>query len=73
MRSGIIDYDFEVERFVLTFEDGRSRELHCGDTFQINVGADWKSTRIEYDHDGRGWYLVGVSDDDWSVGSKILG
>jgi hypothetical protein len=71
MKNGIIDYDFESERFSLNFEDGESYELHCGNTFQINVGTEWKSTRIEYDHSDRGWYLVGIKDDDWSVGSKI--
>lgn len=72
MRQGTLSYDFGSERYEIAFDDGGQRvELHCGDTFQIRVDGEWKSTRIEFDWETEDWYLVGVNDDDWSTGSTV--
>jgi hypothetical protein len=39
-------------------------ELHCGDTFQVLLDAEWVSTRIEY---GTDWVLVGVRAADLEI------
>ena len=72
MKEGILGFNFGSERYEIAFyEGGPRKELHCGDTFQIKVGDEWKSTRIEFDWEKEEWYLVDISEDDWSTGAKV--
>lgn len=65
MIKGTIGYDRDIRRYVIYGNDGRERELHCGDYFEVWLGlgtaSAWIGTTIEMMHNnGVGeWYLTG--------------
>lgn len=51
-----LSYNKEIDRYVIG-----TRQLHCGDCFQVKIENDvWKDVRIEKGTK-KGWYLVGIS------------
>lgn len=38
MIKGTIGYDRDIRRYVIYGNDGRERELHCGDYFEVWLG-----------------------------------
>lgn len=64
MIKGNIGYDKDIERYVIYGNDGRERELHCGDYFEVYLGlgaaSAWIGTTIEMRrNNGVGeWYLT---------------
>lgn len=64
MIKGNIGYDKSIERYVIYGDDGRERELHCGDYIEIWLGlgaaSAWIGTTIEMMHNrGVGeWYCT---------------
>lgn len=47
-----LSYNKEIDRFCIG-----TRDLHCGDCFEVKNGEEWEAVRIEYsDH----WYLIGT-------------
>jgi hypothetical protein len=59
-RMGIIYRDDEED----------DRELHCGDTFQIEVNNEWRDVRIEH---ARDWYLIGLRSGDSTTAKNYIG
>ena len=63
MKHGTIFYDSGIERFDIHYGNNETfGGLHCGDCFEVYHNSEWKSTRIEYNHDrntaNKGWYLI---------------
>jgi hypothetical protein len=72
MKEGTLIYAYDSGRYEIAFGNGGgSCELHCGDTFELLEDGAWIPTRIEYSWDQEDWYMIGVNDDDWSIGSKV--
>jgi len=60
-REGALFYDNSIGRFDICFDVGNSYGgLHCGECFEVKVSGIWEPTRIEYCHESKDWYLVGL-------------
>ena len=58
MREGTLVYDQRQKRIDIRFGlEEYYGGLHCGETLEVLIDGEWKSTRIEMDED---WYLVGL-------------
>ena len=61
MKQGRLGYNPENDRYGLLISDLWEHDgFHCGETMEVLVDDQWVPTRIEYDHGGDGWYLVGT-------------
>jgi len=55
-REGVLYYDKTTDRYdIVYFDGGYYGGLHCGNCFDLWLGDEWVSARIEADNDG--WYL----------------
>lgn len=72
MREGTLSFNFGLDRYEIAFDEGgRRKELHCGDTLEVQVKGEWRPTRVEFGGDEDDWYFVGIKNDDWSAGSRV--
>ena len=63
MNEGTLYFDKSSDRYDIVFPSGAYYEgLHCGNCFDVWLGDDWISTRIEADNDG--WYLCAFHHQD---------
>ena len=54
-------YDYTAKRYDIQYDTGDFYGgLHCGECLKAYYEYEWKDTRIEYDHDNKEWYLVGL-------------
>ena len=53
LKTSTLSYNKELDRYVIG-----TKELHCGECFQIENEGDWLDVRIEMG--ANGWYLIGT-------------
>lgn len=60
MKSGILFFDDETERFDFEYSLGEFYGgFHCGESLEIEINDEWVSTSFEFFED---WFLVGFPD-----------
>ena len=61
MKQGRLGYNIENNRYGLLISDLWEHDgFHCGELLEVLVDDQWVPTRMEFDHSGNEWYLVGT-------------
>jgi hypothetical protein len=60
-REGTMFYNAALNRFDIAYGiSDYHGGLHCGECFDVLMCGKWIPTRIEYDHEKKLWYLIGL-------------
>ena len=61
MKQGVLGYNAENDLYGLLQSDLWVIDgFHCGESIDIRIDGEWISTRMEYDHSRKEWYLAGT-------------